>query len=184
MKYFYSDPCLALLFYFDVVNRKEFCYEIGIPLIITSALGICLWQHYDVEVIKGILEAVLDLYAILVGFTITTISIFLTSDTNKIAVLNKKSGRTIREKEIPYYQLIHLLLIYSIIIGLLIIGAIVIVLILSDIVNDDTVKDIKIIKILYKGMFYLIIFGTFHNILLTIRNITNFYFIYFNKFEK
>ena len=171
MKYCYTDFAFTILDYFSVINGKEFVFEWFVPL----AVGIASYfmaQNYVTEqaatiFLNNFLTILTNLFAILVGFTIATVAIFTTTDASKIEVLNKLSDREIRDSKIPWFRFIYVNLIYSAVAGI-----VMLILTLLSQMLALIIKNEIIIAIL--------VTGALHSLLLSIRNTTNLYFIFFN----
>jgi len=121
------------------------------------------------EFIKSILSILINLFAILVGFTMAAIAIFATADVSKIPILQELSDREIRGNRIKNYRFVFLNLIYSAIACLIML---LVTLFITIFLYFDK----------YSVLFLsFLTFGTIHVLFLSIRNITSLYFIFFNK---
>lgn len=173
MKFFYTDYCFTILDYICTIKKREIFYEWVLPFLLALAVYFKVSDipgiKINAEFIKSILSVLINLFAILVGFTMAAIAIFATADVSKIPILQNLSDRKIRGNRIDNYRFVFLSLIYSAIVCLLMLLA-----------------TLFITVFLYFDKFLLFIlafltFGTLHVLFLSIRNITSLYFIFFNK---
>jgi len=173
MKFLYTDFTFTIIDYIRTIKKREIIYEWIIPIIISTIVyfraesipGIKI----NCEFIKSIISILINLFAILVGFTMAAIAIFTTADITKITILQELSERTIRGNKIRNYRFVFLNLTYSAISSLFML---LITLIFTIFLYYDKYS-LLILSILT--------FGTLHVLLLSIRNITTLYFIFFNK---
>lgn len=173
MKFFYTDYSFTILDYICTIKKREIVYEWVLPfllaLVVYLKVGDIPGIKINSEFIKSILSVLINLFAILVGFAMAAIAIFATADVAKIPILQNLSDRTIRGDRIKNYRFVFLNLIYSAISCLFML-----------------LVTLFITIFLYFDKFSLLIlafltFGTMHVLLLSIRNITTLYFIFFNK---
>lgn len=172
MKWVYSDFLILVFHYFALLNRREVVYEWVIPGILTTGAalvanfcGFCI----DTGFLKQFVGALINLFAILVGFTITAVAVFVTIDMAKNDFLSKASSRYIFGGPITWYHFIYLNLVYAIVVGVILLGLSLGSLLLLTI---DSGK-------LSVAIFCVLTFGTAHLLLLSMRNITNLYFAFF-----
>jgi hypothetical protein len=172
MKYCYTDFAFTILDYFSVINGREFIFEWLMPLLMAIASYFIVQYNIGEQSVSvflnNFLSILTNLFAILVGFTIATVAIFTTADASKIETLNKTSDREIRGKGIPWYRFIYVNLIYSAVAGIFML----ILTLLSQLLTL-VVKDEVIIAVL--------VMGALHSLLLSLRNITNLYFIFYEQ---
>lgn len=173
MKFLYTDFSFAIIDYIITIKKREIVYEWLVPLAVSILVyfkindipGITI----NCDFIKQIISILINMFAILVGFTMAAIAIFTTADISKISILGKTSERKIHGKLITNYRFVFLNLIYSAISSLF-------MLLLAFFFT----------VLLYFDKYFLFIiailcFGTLHVLLLSIRNITTLYFIFFNQ---
>ena len=120
------------------------------------------------DFIKSTISILINMFAILVGFTMAAIAIFTTADISKIPILNTLSDREIHGNRISNYRFIFLNLIYSAISSL-------VMLLLTLVFTIFLYFDKYSLLILA-----VLCFGTLHVLFLSIRNITSLYFIFFS----
>lgn len=173
MKFFYTDYSFTIFDYICTIKKREIVYEWALPfllaLVVYFKVGDIPGIKINCEFIKSILSILINLFAILVGFSMAAIAIFATADASKISILQELSDRKIRGNRIKNYRFVLLNLIYSAISCLFML-----------------LVTLFITIFLYFDKFLLLIlafltFGTMHVLLLSIRNITTLYFIFFNK---
>ncbi len=173
MKFLYTDFSFTILDYISTIKKREIAYEWLLPLIISLLVyfkvegipGIKI----DCEFIKSIISILINLFAILVGFTMAAIAIFTTADVSKVPILQELSEREIRGNKIKNYRFIFLNLIYSAISSLFML---LITLFFTIFLYFDKYS-LLILSILT--------FGIMHVLFLSVRNITSLYFVFFNN---
>lgn len=173
MKFLYTDYSFTILDYISTIKIREIIYEWVLPLLLAL---IVYFKVDDIpgikincEFIKSILSILINLFAILVGFTMAAIAIFATADVSKIPILQELSDREIRGNRIKNYRFVFLNLIYSAIACLIML---LVTLFITIFLYFDK----------YSLLFLsFLTFGTIHVLFLSIRNITSLYFIFFNK---
>ena len=98
MKFIYTDFSFTIIDYIFTIKEREVVYEWIIPL----ALSILVYFKVDdipgitinFDFIKSIISILINMFAILVGFTMAAIAIFTTADISKSEIL----GKAVREK--------------------------------------------------------------------------------------
>ena len=157
--------------YFKTLKRQEFVYEWIIPIVIGIIFYLCLLGSIHSDIIKEFNGYIINFIAILIGFSITCVVILVGSESQNIKDLKEKdSERKLNNKPVRLYQLILICYIYSIIIEIFTLVYVLMVILLVDpFINNQPSMTYKYFTI---GTFILLL----HIILLTIRNITNFYF--------
>lgn len=173
MKFLYTDFGFTIIDYIFTIKKREIVYEWLLPL------GISFLVYYKIDDIPGIkincdfikstISILINMFAILVGFTMAAIAIFTTADISKVEILGKESERKIRGKKISNYRFVFLNLIYSAISSLF-------MLLLTLFFTIALYFDKYSLLILA-----VLCFGTLHVLFLSIRNITTLYFIFFNQ---
>ena len=147
--------------YFKTGRFKEFCFEIGIPLLITISVLFKL-KEFKPEWIS----AIITVMAIILGFVIATISILITSDNQNLKeAANVKINKKFLEKDLTLLKQLIIIFFYMAFLSLLelIVGIVTLVFSLLS----------------FKVIIFLNVFLTFHLIFLGIRNITNLFWIEF-----
>ena len=172
MKYCYTDFAFAILDYFSVINGKEFIFEWVVPLLVAIASYFFVQNNVVVQsssnFLSNFLSILTNLFAILVGFTIATVAIFTTTDAKKIETLDKLSDREIRGKRIPWYRFIYVNLIYSAVAGIFMLILTLLSQLLTLVLRDEIIISI-------------LVMGALHSLLLSLRNTTNMYFIFYEQ---
>lgn len=173
MKYCFTDFIFTVFDYFSIIKKREIVFEWIIPLLV--ALIVYFWgknninSEFKKDILTTFIPMLTNIFAILVGFTITAIAIFTTS-TDKNEILDRESDREILGKKINYFRFVYANLIFSSIAGL---SMLIITISSFFLLPTCLIKKELILAIL--------IFGTLLNILLAIRNTTNLYFIFFRR---
>lgn len=159
--------------YFATLKINEIIFDIALPLIASSIFYIFLSVEINSEKIVTFVGYIINLLAILIGFSITSVTIISSESGNKFDALRQiDTDRLIGGRKISLHQLILINYIFVII--------------------------IEFIALIYNIFYYLLwisnclvchkrilltlsIFLLLHIVLLNIRNITNFYFIFWKK---
>lgn len=170
MRHCYTDFALPVLDYVSTINKKEAVYEWLIPCMagVMSYLFFNTWTSIDL--FKSFLSTLVNLFAILVGFTIAAIAVFTTADISTNKVLNKLSDREINGAKIAWFRYVYLNLIYSVVAEVAMLG----IAFLSILISSSWPKSAFIISPFF-------VFGTLHCLFLSVRNITNLYLVFFDK---
>ncbi|MDA8091546.1 MAG: hypothetical protein M0Z61_15160 [Nitrospiraceae bacterium] len=169
-KYCYTDFVFSILDYFSILNKKEFAFEWIPPIIAALAAYIFGKKYATDDFLKTFLSLITNVFAILVGFTIAAIAIFASIDIEKNGILNKKSDREIRGKEISYFRFVFINLVFSAVVGIIMLAAALFSFFMMQFIENAIVLS-------------LIVFGTVFNLLAAIRNTTNLYFVLFKRVE-
>lgn len=159
--------------YFRTLNLKESVYEIFTPGV---AAIIVYFKLLRPPVISGISEyfsSILTLLAILIGFSIASVTVLATNSSSNVEELKKTmTERKIGGEKVSLFRLIIITFIFALLIELF-----------SLIFNLTYGLLYKTghLKWLIEEYYAVNVFLLLHIFLLNIRNITNFYFIFFRK---
>lgn len=169
----YLEYLIIIGDYFKTVNRKIFIYECAIPMLITflcAYLGCIL----DFEIFEKFKDSSLDILGVLLGFSIAVITIITTgSGKNLEEIKNKKTHFIINGNKISLYELLLINFSYSVILEVLLIISCLTIPLLNKIIP---------IGFNFKLFCYsIMVFIVLHILLLTLRNITDFYLIITKK---
>ncbi|MGG4549392.1 hypothetical protein ABER02_16645 [Rossellomorea marisflavi] len=172
-KLLYGEWLVPIVDYFRTLNKKEFYYEWVTPLLISFVIALSYEYLGNVEAALSKLRDILpDTLAILIGFTITCVTVLVASSGKTIDLLkNKKTdNRKIGKKTVSMYQWLLILFIYVLISQ--------ISLLIFIFFSSYLLSVYKTLYIIYATLF-IMTFLLLHILLLLIRNTTNFYFIFF-----
>lgn len=166
----YLEFIYLILDYFKTISRRIFIYEWIVPFLISLtvfAFLLCGSSTASTTVFK---DNSINLLGILVGFSITIITILTTGQGENIEAIKKKKIQVIiAGKKISLFRHLLINFTYSVVIEIiLIIFCLIYPLFLDNIPFNNVVK--------YIG-FSILVFSIIHLLLLTIRNLTDFYFI-------
>jgi hypothetical protein len=164
----YRDFSWPILDYFSTLNGGEFVYEILIPIISGISGSLLFHGKLTLGDITTVLSLLINVYAILVGFSIAVIAIFTTINPSKIEVLRIESNRKILGKKITWFRFVYLNMVLSGISNMIML-----------LVTLGALPVLKLIHEHFAVIFGIMLTGTLFNILLAIRNITNLYLIFF-----
>lgn len=173
MRFIYTDFTFTILDYISTIKKREIVYEWLLPFLISLFVyfkaGDIPGIKIDCEFIKSLISVLINLFAILVGFTMAAIAIFTTADVSKVPILQQLSEREIRGNKIKNYRFVFLNLIYSAISNLFML---MITLFFTIFLYFDKYSLLTLA---------FLTFGTLHVLFLSVRNITSLYFIFFNN---
>ena len=159
--------------YFATLEIYEFIFDIIIPIIASTAFYLFLSKEINSEKIITFIGYIINLLAILIGFSITSVTIISSESSNKFDALRQiNANRLLSGRKISLHQLILINYIFVIIVEFttLVYNVIYYLLWMSSCLVCDN-------RILLTISIYLLL----HIILLNIRNITNFYFIFWKR---
>lgn len=154
--------------YFKTLSLRTFIYEWLLPALIGLLSFVSIrWVHLTINYTLFVNSSI-TLLGVLLGFSIMVITIFTTSSNPNIeAIKTKMTEYTIFQNKISLYRLLLINFSYLIIAQSFVILSFFIGLLVKSFLPTD------ILTVLF-SVFSVFIF---HIILLTIRNITDFYFI-------
>lgn len=169
MSIVYIEFLYPIVHYFKTIRKNEAVFDLVIPIfagIAAIIVGILYNCVITPDNANDLFKTIITLLSILVGFTISSITI-LTATSEK---LNIDTERKIGKNSINLYQLTNVIFIFTLFseIITLVINLIAVLLISYEItfvidhINKIVILDVILIS---------------HILLLNIRNITNFYFI-------
>lgn len=164
----YREFVLLILSYFKTINKKEFVFDILIPLLFPVAFVILDILCVKLEYGNNFIKTSLTFISIILGFTVASITILLTSNSKNIKEVQKEdSKRQYGLNKLNLYQLLLIPFFYIALIGFieLILGAISVIFSLS---NNVYVYAINIFLVL-------------HILFVAIRNLTNLFFVVYKK---
>lgn len=163
----YLEFVILIWDYLKTLNGRKVFYEILIPLI---PIIITIFSFSEkLNIFKEIVNTSIDIIGILLGFSIATITIFITGNGKNIDEMKStKTNIIIGEKSISLYRLILINFGYSIVIEILFILLYIV---------TPLFCNISSMIVIYSIMVYMII----HVLLVTLRNMTDFYLIMFKK---
>lgn len=169
MRVYYSDFTHTIYDYFAALKKREITYEFVTPLVVSSAFYIffnCIIPNAKIETFFSSFTSLLvNVFAILVGFTTAAIAIFTTIDHEKIEFLTELNERTIDGEQITNFHFIYINLIYSAFVSLLMLVFTISSYVLSYLLMEKLLSS-------------LLIFGILHVIFLSIRNTTTMYLLF------
>jgi len=166
----YLEFLLLIADYFRTVSKRIFFFEWLFPFLI--GIGIFLLLYFGTSTSATIVfkDNAINLLGILVGFSITIITILTTGQGQNLDEIKKKKTKIkINKEKITLFRLLLINFTYSVIIE---VGLIIVCLIYPLLIeNIEFNKNLK-----YIG-FSILVFLILHIMLLTMRNLTDFYLI-------
>jgi len=170
----YLEFLLLITDYFRTLSFRIVLYEIIVPMLVSLAIFFLLFFGENLIGFSDFNQSVLTLLGVLSGFSITIITILNTSNSNNIEEIKKRmTVYQIGNKKISLFVLLIINFTYSVVVELLLI--IVCLFYPFLIANVDMNFNFKL------GCFSLLCGVVVHILLLTIRNLTDFYFILLRK---
>lgn len=171
-KHLYGEWLIPVVDYYRTVKKNEVYYEIGIPCLVAIISTYLYYQNASLHpALMKLRDLMPNALAILIGFSITCITILLTSNnTNIETIKQRKTARVIEGEQITIYQWVFIMFVYILIIQIFLLLFILFVAFVLRLYNEKWF------------MFVLLVIEvslTLHILLLLTRNITNFYFIFF-----
>ena len=170
MKICYSDFTHTIYDYFSLLKKREIVYEFAIPLLMAGIFFILSAEllptdNKDISAFFNSFTSLLvNVFAILVGFTIAAVAIFTSIDYSKNEILNKTSKeRIIHCKPVTNFRFVYANFIYSAFASI-----IMLVFTLSCYLLNQVIYE--------KYLLSALVFGSLHVLFLSLRNITTLYF--------
>ncbi|MCP4054354.1 MAG: hypothetical protein GY739_15100 [Mesoflavibacter sp.] len=166
----YLEFLLLIADYFRTVSRRVFIFEWLIPLFIGIGVFLLLFFGTTTSATIVFKDNAINLLGILVGFSITIITILTTGQGQNLdEIKNKKTKIKINKEKITLFRLLLINFTYSVIVE---VGLIIVCLI-----YPLLIENIKFSQNLKYAGFSVLVFLIIHIMLLTIRNLTDFYLI-------
>lgn len=165
---------LLLLDYFRTLKIRNYLFEWSLPQIFAEAIFIVNIQNENITKAMQVMSSnAISLLGVLIGFSIAVITLLTATQSSNIEEIKKRLTRySIGNKQLSLFDLLLINYTYSIIIEIFL--AIVNIIILNTPVEMFSSLTCNIVNSIN------IMFIT-HILLLTVRNITNFYFVMFKK---
>lgn len=172
-KIIYGEWLYPIVDYYATLKRNERNYEIILPLIV-SGLSVLIYFLYgdSFRAIMKLRDILPNALAILIGFTISCVTILVSSDNATIKFLKDKlsNDRLVRNKIISMYQWMLITFVYILIVQVFLLTFIFFIAFILQIHQSQTFLSISL---------FIEVYTILHILLLLIRNITNFYFVFF-----
>lgn len=169
----YIEFLLIISDYFKTINKKIIIYEWIIPLLI-SILCIVFGCYINLSFFKEFKGISMNILGVLLGLSIAVITIITTgSGKNLEEIKNIQTSLKIGTKNISLYDLLLINFSYTVVAEILLI----IFCLLAPLISKIITLSHNIKLTLYSFMIFIVI----HILLITLRNITNFYLIISKK---
>jgi hypothetical protein len=169
----YGEWLIPVMDYYKTLKRNERNYEIISPLLIALIVTVIYYFYGDsLRALIKLRDILPNALAILIGFTISCVTILISSDNATINILKdtESDNRIVRNKLISMYQWMLITFVYILIVQVFLLAFIFFVAFVLQIHQS---RVFLTCALLIKVYFIL------HILLLLIRNITNFYFVFF-----
>lgn len=166
----YLEFILLISDYYRTISKRIFLYEWLLPFIIGIGIFLLLYFGSSTSATTVFKDNAINLLGILVGFSITIITILTTGQGQNLdEIKNKETKIEINKQKITLFRLLLINFTYSVVIEIgLIIICLIYPLLIDNIEIDTNLK--------YFG-FSTLVFLILHIMLLTMRNLTDFYLI-------
>jgi hypothetical protein len=166
----YLEFLLLIADYFRTLSKRVFFFEWLLPFIIGIGIFLLLFFGSTTSATIVFKDNAINLLGILVGFSITIITILTTGQGQNLdEIKNKKTNIKINKENITLFRLLLINFTYSVIVEVgLIIVCLIYPLLIENIKFNQNLK--------YVG-FSILVFLILHIMLLTMRNLTDFYLI-------
>lgn len=172
----YLEFFILIFDYYKTLNKRVLIYEWILPILFGTFIFILLTNGNSTSATKIFKDNSINLLGILAGFSITIITILTTGQSRNLEEIKKKETNfIINKKKISLFRLLLINFTYSVILeSFLIIFCLTYPIILE---NSNFTKNQKYV------VFSILVTVIIHLLLLTIRNLTDFYLI-ITKTEK
>jgi hypothetical protein len=166
----YLEFLLLIADYFRTLSKRVFFFEWLLPFIIGIGIFLLLFFGSTTSATIVFKDNAINLLGILVGFSITIITILTTGQGQNLdGIKNKKTNIKINKENITLFRLLLINFTYSVIVEVgLIIVCLIYPLLIENIKFNQNLK--------YVG-FSILVFLILHIMLLTMRNLSDFYLI-------
>lgn len=169
----YIEFFLLIFDYFKTITKRIFFFEIGIPFLLVVILFF-FNKNEDFAAYKLFKENSINILGVLLGFSITVITIFTTGSGKSIDEIKiLKTRFKIGTNPITLYELLIINFTYSVVLEVLVIVGCLVMPLFS----SKAYFNIQLKLCLYLTLVYLVI----HILFLTMRNLTDFYLIITKK---
>ncbi|WP_044481499.1 hypothetical protein [Paenibacillus antibioticophila] len=170
---FYGEWLIPVVDYYTTVKKNERNYEIIFPFLIAIVVIVVYYFFGDsLRALVKLRDILPNALAILIGFTISCITILVSSDNDTIRYLKETSseGRIVRKKLISMYQWMLITFVYILIVQVFLLAFIFFVAFVLQMSKNNAF----IATSLFVEVYFIL-----NILLLLIRSITNFYFVFF-----
>lgn len=166
----YIEFLILIFDYFRTLNKRYVIYEIVIPAFIAVFIFYILFVNNQITACSAFRESSLTLLGVLVGFSITIITILSTSHSRNLEEIKTvKTDVKIGNETISLFRLLIINFTYSVVIEIF--------LIIVNLIYPLFSNNFEISHVTKYIGFSIDVFLIIHVLLLTIRNMTDFYFI-------
>ena len=171
----YLEFLILIYDYFKSLNKRNVMFEWVVPFVIIALvipLNIC--NNYSFEIFFKFKESSLNILGVLLGISIAIITILVTGGGKNLEqIRNVKTPVKINNKQVSLYELLLINFSYTIVIEIFVILSCLILPLFTKFILFS--NEIKI------TLYGFLVFLTIQILLITIRNITDFYLIVSKK---
>ncbi len=175
-RFFYREPIIPVLDYLFTLSLDVFIYDIAMPFFVSVLIYFLVLSKISLCSISSFSTVIIGILAILIGFSITSLTIIVSNGNQNIEKLkNTQSSRKLNGKNISLYQLLIITNTYSIV-------AEIVALLIN--LSFLFIFKSKIYSISYSIYYSLNIFMLLHIFFLILRNATNIYLVFYKNNTK
>jgi len=174
----YFEWLIVLRDYFKTTKKNERRIEIISPIVVSLIVSIIYWWLNLSSVALIHLRSILPpTISILIGFSMTGLTIIITSDNNAIRRIKNQftKGRKIVRREITLYQWLVIMFIYTIIVEIFLL---LFIFFSAFLIQVITFEVLAVVLLFVQVLFLLHIF------LVLLRNMAYIYFIFYNNTDE
>ena len=170
----YKEWLIIPLSYYQIIDKKEAVFELGIPTLISSiCTTIYIFNDKTIKALKELVNIIPTVSSILIGFTVMLITILLTSNGSSIDKLKTKmTKRKLNGRPISLFQSLHVEFCFIL---LQEVSLLIIVLFCSFLLGINIPIWVSYVFLFLETAFTLSI------LLAVVRSITNLYLSFWNK---
>lgn len=173
----YLEFLLLIADYFRTLSKRVIIFEWLVPFMIGIGIFLLLFFGSTTSATIVFKDNAINLLGILVGFSITIITILTTGQGQNLdEIKNKKTNIKINKEKITLFRLLLINFTYSVIVE--------VVLIIVCLIYPLLIENIEFNQNLKYAGFSILVFLILHIMLLTMRNLTDFYLILIKPTKK
>ena len=174
-KFIYGEWLVPIVDYHKTLKSSERNYEIILPAVIAAIVTATYHQmEYTLPALLKLRDVLPAALAILIGFSITCITILISSNNTNIEDVKKRPAdkRCVDGKPVTIYQWFLIMFIYVLLVQIFLL-----------LIVFFTAFILRVYSNCYfiTGLLFIEVYFTLHILLLLTRNITNFYFVFFKN---
>lgn len=174
-KYIYGEWLVPIHDYYEARNKTEYAFEEVIPFVISFIVTVIYHvNNLELKAISKLSDLLPNILSIIIGFTITCISVLLFNSDKTVEILKgkKTSERKVDGENINLYQFLLIQYIYTLIKEILFILLIFFINFISPFIGE---------KILFSSILFVYVYLILNIFFIIIRSVTAMYFMVFKS---